>query len=118
MLAGYNLRQIPHHFGVQPKTDPLRCDMLLCNPGRSFVIITQFIYILQLSTGVQPKTDPLSFWGTTKDRSPIRSGTTLDRSPLVGAFYLPTFAEIHFLSSVHCKIVHTVYFQLSLAFLQ
>ena len=28
MLAGYNLRQIPHHFGVQPKTDPLRCDML------------------------------------------------------------------------------------------
>ena len=24
MLAGYNLRQIPHHFGVQPKTDPLR----------------------------------------------------------------------------------------------
>ena len=25
---------------------------------------------------------------------------------------------IHFLSSVHCKIVHTVYFQLSLAFLQ
>ena len=34
------------------------------------------------------------------------------------AFYLPTFAEIHFLSSVHCKIVHTVYFQLSLAFLQ
>ena len=37
---------------------------------------------------------------------------------LVGAFYLPTFAEIHFLSSVHCKIVHTVYFQLSLAFLQ
>ena len=66
MLAGYNLRQIPHHFGVQPKTDPLRCDMLLCN----------------------------------------------------GAFYLPTFAEIHFLSSVHCEIVHTVYFQLSLAFLQ
>ena len=28
MLAGYNLRQIPHHFGVQPQTDPLRCDML------------------------------------------------------------------------------------------
>ena len=83
MLAGYNLRQIPHHFGVQPKTDPLRCDLLLCNPGRSFVIVTQCIYILQL-----------------------------------GAFYLPTFAEIHFLSSVHCKIVHTVYFQLSLAFLQ
>ena len=64
MLAGYNLRQIPHHFGVQPKTDPLRCDMLLCNPGPSFVIITQCINILQLSTGVQPKTDPLTFWGT------------------------------------------------------
>ena len=81
MLAGYNLRQIPHHFGVQPKTDPLRCDMLLCNPGRSFVIITQCIYILQLSTGVQPKTDPLSFWGTTKDRSPILSGYNLRQIP-------------------------------------
>ena len=81
MLAGYNLRQIPHHFGVQPKTDPLRCDMLLCNPGRSFVIITQCFYILQLSTGVQPKTDPLSFWGTTKDRSPILSGYNLRQIP-------------------------------------
>ena len=55
--------------------------MLLCNPGRSFVIITQCIYILQLSTGEQPKTDPLSFVGTTKDRSPILSGYNLRQIP-------------------------------------
>ena len=45
------------------------------------VLITQCIYILQLSTGVQPKTDPLSFWGTTKDRSPILLGYNLRQIP-------------------------------------
>ena len=83
MLAGYNLRQTPYHFGVQPKTDLLMCDMLLCNPSLSFVIITQniVIYILQLITGVHPKKDPLFPWGSTKDRSPILLGYNLRQIP-------------------------------------
>ena len=48
--------------------------------SRSFFCYHNSVY-LYTTTGVQPKTDPLSFWGTTRDRSPILLGYNLRQIP-------------------------------------